>query len=204
MAKPLVFEYGGRNLSFSMSKVDRSKLYGFKRVEVLDEEERPCELATLADDGRTIIGRGGIGTGYVSSDGRWCDKDILRPVDLEGNQIQPVPSSFAAPLPLAQRVSTDEYLQHDVRSVYLMQTEDDAGDLVEELRQGAIFKFPYSFRGGLQADAGFLLANVQGEVFMAVGNPAGIEFVGLHETAPVVEEEEGAEQEPDLMDFDMI
>ncbi|MHC4404913.1 MAG: hypothetical protein ACYTG0_35145, partial [Planctomycetota bacterium] len=100
MAKPLVFQYGGATVSFSMSKVDRRKLYGFKEVEVLDEEDRPCELATLADDGRTIIGRGGTAIGCLSPDGNWCDKAALKPVDSEGNEIRPVPSSFAAPVPL--------------------------------------------------------------------------------------------------------
>ena len=74
MAKPLVFQWGDNDLSFSLVKIDRSKLYGFKEVEVLDEDGNQCELATLADDGRTVVGRGGTGMGYIDADGRWCDK----------------------------------------------------------------------------------------------------------------------------------
>ena len=54
MAKPLVFQFGDVELSFQLNKVDRSKLYGYKEVEVLDEKGRRCELATIADDGRTV------------------------------------------------------------------------------------------------------------------------------------------------------
>ena len=52
MAKPIVFQWGDMDLSFSLAKIDRSKLYGYKEVEVLDEDGNRCELATLADDGR--------------------------------------------------------------------------------------------------------------------------------------------------------
>lgn len=51
----------------------------------------------------------------------------------------------------------DEYLSHNIRSVYQLETEDDIGSLVHELEKGTIFSFPYSYRGGLDADAGFLL-----------------------------------------------
>ena len=37
MGKPLVFAYGNAELSFDPTKIDRSVLYGFKEVEVLDE-----------------------------------------------------------------------------------------------------------------------------------------------------------------------
>lgn len=204
MAKPLVFRWQDRDFAFGLNKVDRSKLYGYKEVEVLDDHDRPCELATLADDGQTVVGRGGTGMGYVSADGNWCDKAELRPVDLEGNEIKPVPSSFSAPVALDEPATVDDYLQHNIRSVYLLESEDDAGPLRELLAGGAIFKFPYSYRGGLEADAGFLLLSDDGHVFLAVGNPTRAEFIGLPQAGVAVEEEEEGEEEGDMMDFDMI
>ena len=204
MPKPLAFSFGDQTISFSMTKIDRSKLYGFKEVEALDEQARKCELVTLADDGRTIVGRGGVGIGYIGFDGAWCDKSSLTPVNLEGNRIEPVPSSFSAPVPLVDRVSTEEYLEHNIRGIYVLETEDVADALLEQLREGAIFKFPYSFRGGLEADAGFLLLGDDGNVFLAIGDPTKVEFVGMQQAAPVAEEEAEEEEEGDLMDFDMI
>ena len=69
MAKSLVFQFDGANVAFQMNKIDRSKLYGYKELEILDEQGQTCELATLADDGKTIVGRGGISIGYLSADG---------------------------------------------------------------------------------------------------------------------------------------
>lgn len=202
MAKPLVFQWGDTQLTFSMSKVDRSRLYGYKELEVLDEQGRRCELATLADDGRTVVGRGGTGLGYLDADGRWCDKSRLQPVDVEGKPIVPIESSFNAPIKLFDTVTADEYLQHNIRLVYVLDTTDQVADLRESLRGGAIFTIPYSYRGGLEANAGFLLLGDDGHLFLAVGDPTRVEFIGLQQPASAWDEDDDVEM--DLMDFDMI
>ena len=202
MAKPLVFQWGDRLLSFDMNKVDRSKLYGYKEVEVLDDDERRCELATLAEDGRTVVGRGGTAFGQFSPDGTWRDKGDLRPIDIDGQEIQTVPSSFSAPVKLFDTATFDEYLRHNIRLVYQMATEADLADLTAELNRGTVFRFPYSYRGGLEADAGFLLQGEDGNIFLAVGSPANVEFIGLQQVA--VMEDDVESDETDLMDFDMI
>ena len=71
------------------------------------------------------------------------------------------------------------------------------------LKRGTIFSFSYSYRGGLEADAGFLLMGVDGNLFLAVGEPTNVEFIGLQQTAAIVEEK-GEADETDPMDFDMI
>ena len=203
MAKPLVFQFGDRDIPLELEKVDRSKLYGYKEVEALDAAGRECELATLAADGQTLVGSGGTSLGYLSSRGEWCEKGELKPIDLDGNEITPVASSYSAPIKLFETVTADQYLSHNIRSIYRLTTEADIADLVAELKRGTIFSFPYSYRGGLEADAGFLLLGDDGNVFFAAGEPTKIEFVGMQ--TPVAEgdgtEEDG---ETELMDFDMI
>ena len=167
-AKPIRFNHDGQKLMFQMNKVDRSKLYGFKEQKVHDENEQICELATLAEDGKTLIGKGGTGICQLTADGKWTDKTKLKPVDLEGNEIQPVVSSFAAPIDLSQETSLDDYLNHNIRLVYqlvIAEESETEESLVKALRDGAIFKFPYSYRGGLEADVGFILINDANEVF---------------------------------------
>ncbi len=203
MAKPLVFQLGDCDIAFSLNKVDRSKLYGFKEVQALDDSNHVCELATLAGDGRTLIGRGGTGLGWLDADGSWRQKTQLVPVDTEGNQIQPVASSFGAPIKLFETATVEEYLEHNIRLVYALESESDLTDLMEELNRGTIFKFDYSYRGGLEADAAFILNNDAGQPMMAVGSPTKVEFVGMATQAAAAEEEEDAE-DIEMMDFDMI
>lgn len=202
MAKELVFQFGENDLAFEMNKIDRSKLYGYKEVEVLDESGAACDLATLAEDGRTVVGRGGTGLGYVDADGLWCEKSNLTPVNLEGEPIEPVASSFSAPIKLFETVNADEYLCHNIRLVYQLQAESIDEELLTQLTGGTIFSFPYSYRGGLEADAGFLLAGEDDAIFLVVGDPTESNFIGMQEAAAVEETDE--EDATDLMDFDMI
>jgi hypothetical protein len=205
MPRQLLFQFGEATFAFEMQKVDRDKLYGFKESEVLDEEGRLCELATLAGDGCTLIGRGGTGIGYRSATGLWCDKKSLKPTDLEGREIQPVPSSFDAPIPLVRTVDVETYLNHNLRSVYVLEAVEGAGPILEELKKGTIFAFAFSYRGGLEADTGFLLTGQDGNVFFAVGSEANLQFVGLGQSQGLIEEEEETEEDSeDIMDFGMI
>ncbi|MGI9517951.1 MAG: hypothetical protein ACR2NP_12940 [Pirellulaceae bacterium] len=205
MPKPIAFSYRGTESKFSMNKIDRSRLYGYKELEVLDDDGKPCSLATLADDGRTLVGLGGTGIGYMTADGKWCSKEELRPVDLEGNTIEPVKSSFNAPIPLTEEVSFDEYMDHSIRLIYQLDLPEggEHDDLIGGLRNGKIFKFDYSYRGGLEADTGFLLANEANDIFLLIGDATDIEFIGLQQpTALPVSD--GEEADDDLMDFGMI
>jgi hypothetical protein len=205
MARSLVFDLNGAQISCNPEKVDRTKLYGFIDVEALDNKGRKCQLATLADDGRTIIGAGGSAFGYLSPDGEWIEKAALKPVDPEGKPIAPVASTYGAPVPLTKTATIDEYLSHNIKGVYVLRSEGDFSKLEAELKKGTIYTFPYSFRGGLEADVGFLLAAPEGGIFLAVGQPTKIHFVGLEQPAAVSDEsDEAADIEDEGVDFGMM
>ena len=205
MAKHLVFNLGEDEIALSMQKVDRTKLYGYKEQLVLDENDDPCELVTLAGDGRTVVGKGGIAMAYVSADGEWATKAELTPIDLDGDEMKPVPASFSAPVVLEETVDVETYLDHDIRSVYLMDCEDDIAPLRKYLDKGTIFTFPFSYRGGLEADAAFLLTGSDGNVFMTIGRAATTAYVGLQESAGMAVTAETADlDEDDDFDFGVM
>jgi hypothetical protein len=205
MAKPLVLQFKGADLPLAMSKLDRSELYGFIETEILDEKGRNCSSGSLAPDGQTVIVSGGSALACLSPDGMWLDKSKLTPVDRDGKKLAPVPSSFSAPVELSKTATIDEYLSHCIRSVYQLDTEADTSDLMKELKKGTIFTFPYSFRGGLQPDAGFLLLGADGTLFLAIGTPTKMEFVGLSQAGEVIEETDPeGEEGGDEIDFGMM
>lgn len=201
MAKPLVFKFKGAEIPFTLDRVERSDLYGYAETEALDDQGRKCSFATLADDGKSLVGSGGVALCTLSPEGHWLEKKTLTPTDPQGKPITPVSSSYAAPVPLETKATIDEYLSHDIRAVYQIRSDVDLSALMDELKQGTIFSFPYSFRGGLEADAGFLLLAGDGTPFVAIGCPTKLELVGFDQTAGVAEEE--PEQEESL-DFSMM
>ena len=205
MAKPLVVEFEGETINLSLSKVERSKLYGYVETEVVDEAGKRCELATLTGDGHSIVGRGGTASAYLSPNGMWRKKAELKPVDLHGKVITPVKSTFDAPVTLDKKATVDDYLSHNINTIYCLTPDEENEALKEELAKGAIFQFAFSYRGGLEASAGFLLQGSDGNMFLCVGVPTAIEFVGLKAAAAVVTEEEAAPvEEEDMLDFSLV
>jgi hypothetical protein len=202
MPKPLTVTLQGAELPLHLDKVDRSDLYGYVDIETLDEHGRKCWMATLADDGKTIIPPSCSAIAMLSPDGEWLDRKALTPTDTQGQKLTPVPSSYSAPVPLLKRASIDEYLSHNIRSVYRVSSDADLSPLIGALKQGAIFHFPYSFRGGLEPDAGFLLLAQDGTPFFAVGTPTKLEMVGLDQAAPAAADDD--ETDEDDIDFGMI
>ena len=204
MAKPLSIEFQGQPVEFTLGKVDRTKLYGYLETEVLDEAGRRCELATLAGDGHSVVGKGGTALAYLSADGLWEKKGGLKPVDVHGNTITPVKSTFDAPVRLEDKADIDDYLSHNIHLVYHLTPQTECPALAAELRTGTIFRFPFSYRGGLEASAGFLLLGSDGNVFLCVGTPTAIEFVGLDAPGPAVAEDEAAAEDDGDLDFNLV
>ena len=211
MPKPLVLEYRGGQVSLGLQKVDRTKLYGYVDTEVVDEAGRACELGTLLGDGHSVVGKGGTGLAYLSPDGLWRKKADLRPVDREGNPIPTVKSTFDTVVPLTDAATIEDYLSHNVYLIYLLTPERAEGmpaqpidDLIDELRGGTIYRFPFSYRGGVSATVGFLLAGGDGNLFLCVGVPTSIEYVGLKATAAVVSDPGDDAVEDDALDFSLV
>ncbi len=204
MAKPLVVEFQGQSVNLALHKIDRTKLYGYVDTEVVDETGKPCELGTLLGDGHTLVGKGGTGLAYLSQDGLWRKKAELRPVDNHGTLITPVKSTFDTIVQLEQKASIDDYLSHNIHLIYQLTPEMEHPALIAELKNGAIFQFPFSYRGGVSASAGFLLLGSDGNLFLCVGVLTAIEYVGLKATAPILVEEEEASAEDDSLDFSLV
>ena len=205
MAKPLIVEFHGKPLNLTLEKVERSKLYGYVETEVVDESGKRCELATITGDGHSIVGKGGTALAYLSTNGLWRDKAALKAVDVHGQVIAPVKSTFDAPVTLEKKATIEDLLTHNIHLIYRLTADGDDAELKRELHDGTIFQFPFSYRGGLEASAGFLLLGSDHNIFLCVGAPTKLEFVGMKATAAVVPDEQVAPaEEEDLLDFSLV
>ena len=209
MARTLQFSYGGRSLACAIEKVDRGRLYGSRSLETLDSQGHPCSLATLAADGHTLIPMGGTAIGHLAPDGRWIDGEALTAVDADGIPLHRIPSSFDGPIPLEQTVAVDRLLEHSIRLTYALTPLEGPLDaeLASALESGAIFSFPFSWRGGVASDPAFLLRGEDGTVWLLIGDANRIRLVSLDQAArcgvEVEEEPLPGEAEADL-DFRML
>lgn len=203
MARELGLVLDGVEYTVQINKVDRKRLYGDIEIEAFDEHGNPAYLRYIAEDGQTIIDAGGTALANVTEDGDSISRTDLVPVDNDGKEIEPVPSSFGA-VNVLKSATHEEYLSLIVKSVYTLESaeDEDLSELMEALEGDAIYQFQFSYRGGLQYDAAFLISDGK-DIFMIVGVPAALEFVSLGQAAVL---DEAAEQDlsVDDLDFDLM
>jgi len=199
----MTFAHGDETFELRFTKVDRSKLYGRVGLEALDENEDRCGLVTMSSDGKTLIPSGGTAFGYVSPDGKWRKKSELKPFNLDGEEIEPVKSTLKETTQLSNEASIEDYLSHKLRLAYILEGDMPEG-LPAELAKGTIYRFPFSYRGGLTADTGFVLGGRDDTVWMIIGQPARITYVGFEAAVQSVPEDEEAGELDDLMDFGIM
>lgn len=203
MARPLVLSLDGQEFPVRITKVDREKLYGTTEIEAFDENGNEAFIRVLASDGKTVINKGGTALAVLSEAGAWIDRRDLIALNNDGEQIEPVESSFNAANVL-HAATVEEYLSTIVKSVYVLESFEDAGldYLKDHLSADNIYKFHFSFRGGLEYDTAFLLGNKEG-IFMVIGTEARLQFLKLNQET-VLDSVEEQEISGDELDFDLL
>lgn len=202
----LQLEHKGDAVNCGISKVDRSKLYGYVKTEILDDQGRVCSAATLASDGRTLIPSGGVALAYVSPTGAWRDKKELQAVDMSGDPIESVTSTFKEVVDLTEESSVENLLDHNIRMIYELAPDEESDfpvSLINDLQSGKIYTFPFSYRGGLTADTAFILEGDDETVWMLIGKKTDVHYISYEQAKGVAETEESEEEDEDL-DFNMF
>ncbi len=201
MARKLSFSFPKQKKVFTaaITKIDRTKIYGDSRIEAFDEDGNLCEIVSIANDGQTLFGKGGIAFAVRNQDGEFVEKSALIPVTCDGEAIEDVESSFDTPIEVSEKATPEDYLSHQVKSVYLLDDIENLADLKKLLKGGDIYQFPFSYRKGIIVDTAFLLANEEGVPFMIITTPSDFEYLGFKDSAPLDEEPDFEEES--LFDF---
>ena len=94
----------------------------------------------------------------MNEKGDSVDRTKLVAVNEDGNEIEPVTSSFNEPNKL-KKATTEDYLSQIVKSVYLLQPfeDSDLSYLKDHLSSSQIYAFPFSYRGGVEYDNAFVI-----------------------------------------------
>lgn len=207
MARSLTFTLGKNSFDCSIHKVDRNKLYGSRSIETLDMDGKECSLATLLDDGKTLVPYGGTASGYINPDGEWVDRDEITPVDYDGNKLEEVPSSFKAGMALEETVSAEEFLDHSIRLTYALKSEAMDKAFVKSIEKGTIYKTYFSYRGGIDPDPSFVMQGEDKTIWLLIGSENRVSYSKLEQAAVIAateQEDEGAETSGDELDFGML
>ena len=207
MARPLVLNLDGEEFAVSMRKIDREQIYGSIEIEAFDEKGNPAQLLVLASDGKTLLDVGGTALATLDEKGNSVERNTLKAVNLEGQELETVESSFNKPNKL-KKAAVEDYMSQVVKSVYVIdafQDGEEPGDisyLLDHLAAGQIYRFSFSYRGGTEYDNAFVIGN-GGDAFMITGKEARFQFAKLNQAARLDAFEE-EEISGDEIDFDLM
>lgn len=196
MARKLRFQINDQGFEFSITKVDRDKLYGKKELIATDHTDRSLQKGFLDEWGSVVIASTGMG--YVDKDLCWHGKNELVAVDVMGNHLELKPSSFDEPVPLLDTVSLETYCEYEITSVYIMEGFDKETFIPMIDLPDQLYSFPFVYRATYDAKTAFL--NVVGEnLFMTIGTRAELEFLSKPQRTDL-----DLEEDDDDIDFSMM
>lgn len=204
MAKNLVLSLDGNEFAVALKRLDRSALYGSIEIEAFDEKGKPAELKVLAADGQTLIDKGGTALESVNNKGDSINRTELVAVDLEGKKIEMVESSFDH-VNVLKPGEPDKYLGLIVKSIYMLDPVEDSDLqlLKDNLSAKQMFTFPFSYRGGLEHDAAYILSGEGEDPFMVIGKEGDIQYLNLNQAGMLSSDEE-QEISADDISFDLL
>ena len=87
MARELVLNLNKKNSSFKISKIDRKKLYGYKKRLYLDEKGKECPRANLEEETGIVFVSSDISSSYLDHRGNFIDKKELEAIDDNGKKV---------------------------------------------------------------------------------------------------------------------
>ena len=205
MAREMIFAMNGKEYNVEPIKIDRKKLYGWSEVRAFDDDGNECVLVSTDTSGTIIIPKGGIGLGILSNDGRWVERNHLKAVDADGNEVAKNTSTYNKVNVLTQKATEEEFLDCSIKALYQLCDADN--DFIDAIGND-IYKIDYCYNDSYETSPAFLLTSeTDGKkgLFLFIGVQNVFEFIGLNQIAVAVGDEEAEEEEDsDEIDFSMF
>jgi hypothetical protein len=194
-----VLTLDGKTSSFQIEKVERAKLYGFRRRLVVDDTGRTCSRASLTDDGQVLLRAGMTAQGWFDTDGRQVEQKAIGAEDADGRLLELVPSTLGVEQALQGPVDAREVLDLSLTAVYRITADALDESLAQSLAEGQFWRFPFNYRPDYRSEIGYIVQNPEG-IFAIIGTPAPAQYLEPHAPPPPADDDE---DEGDL-DFEMM
>ncbi|MFM2392263.1 MAG: hypothetical protein RLZZ546_240 [Bacteroidota bacterium] len=201
MAREPIFTYKGKSFTSALNKVDRDKLYGWTEVKYKDQNGQLCSYINMLDDGKTMVGSGGLSLKSIDEKGEEVDKAKLVATYLDGSPAVLHPSIFDIETELLDTKDIYEYLNMDVKSVYQLSIKEGLEELIEILKEKTTLYFKFNYRAGYDSDDAFLIHQEQ-NVFAIIGKIANFSYSSLNTSVQL--EDVNEEENTDELDFNLF
>ena len=199
MARELVLNLNKKKSHFQISKIDRKKLYGFKKRLYLDEKGKETSRANLEEETGIVFVSSDISSCYINYKGNFIEKKELEAIDDKGKKVTKKESTLGKDVKL-ESTSVEEALNLKVNSVYHLEPKNFDKDLKSKLDKGEVFSFPFNYYSDFKLEDGIILKSEK-NYFALIGRKTMCHWIGEHsDELP----EEVEEFEDNDLDFEMM
>jgi hypothetical protein len=120
MAREILLNLNKKKSSFEISKIDRKKLYGFKKRLFIDEKGKECSKANLEEETGIVFVNSDISSCYLDYKGNYLEKKDLEAINENGKKVTKKESNIGKEVNL-QSISIEKALNLKVNSVYILE-----------------------------------------------------------------------------------
>ena len=199
MASELILNLDKKKSSFKISKIDRKKLYGYKKRIYLDEKNKECSRANLEEETGIVFINSDISSCYLDPKGNFIEKKDLDAIDDEGKSVKKEESTLGKEVSL-KSISIEDALNLKVNSVYRLEPTKFDSELKTKLNKGEIFSFPFNYYADFKLEDGLILES-ENSYFALIGRKHTCNWIG--ENGNEIPEEIEEFEDNDL-DFEMM
>ena len=199
MAREILLTLNKKKSSFEISKIDRKKLYGFKKRIFLDEKNKECSKANLEEETGIVFVNSDISSCYLDHKGNYIEKSNLEAINDNGKNVKKEDSTIGKEVNV-NSITTEDALNLKVNSVYHLEPKEFDNDLKSKLDKGDLFSFPFNYYADFKLEDGIILKSEK-EYFALIGRKTSCHWVGENsDDLP----EDVEEFEDNDLDFEMI
>ena len=199
MAREILLNLNKKKSTFEISKIDRKKLYGFKKRMFLDEKNKECSKANLEEETGIVFVNSDISSCYLDHKGNYIEKSDLEAINENGKKVKKEDSTISKEVNL-NSITTEDALNLKVNSVYHLEPKEFDKNLKSKLDKGEVFSFPFNYYADFKLEDGIILKSEK-EYFALIGRKTSCHWVGENsDDLP----EDVEEFEDNDLDFEMM
>ena len=199
MARELILSLNKKSSTFAISKVDRKKLYGYKKRTYLDEKGIECSRANLEEETWIVFESGDYNSCYLDNNGNFIETKNLEAIDDKGKVVDRKESTLGKEVELSN-LSVEDALNLKVNSVYLLEPKELDKDLQSKLDEGEIYSFPFNYYADFKLEDALILKGEK-DYYALIGRKTECTWIGEDNDNLPTEVEEF---EDDDLDFEMM
>ena len=199
MAREILLNLNKKKSTFEISKIDRKKLYGFKKRLFLDDKGEECSKANLEEETGIVFVNSDISSCYLDHKGNYIEKSDLEAINENGKKVKKEDSTIGKEVDL-NSITTEDALDLKVNSVYHLEPKEFDKNLKSKLDKGEVFSFPFNYYADFKLEDGIILKSEK-EYFALIGRKTSCHWVGENsDDLP----EDVEEFEDNDLDFEMM